>query len=135
MSTGCATWLLRPPSSSPRIAGHVVALEQDVNLAKMAKAALSSLPNVNVVNGPLVDGWAKTGPYDVILLEGATEVEPQSFCHQLKDGGRLICVQGLAPGAKAMLYRRSGAELGGRAIFDAAAALLPGFAKPPAFAF
>jgi hypothetical protein len=34
-----------------------------------------------------------------------------------------------------MLYRRSGAEAGGRAIFDASAALLPGFAKAPAFAF
>jgi hypothetical protein len=34
-----------------------------------------------------------------------------------------------------MLYRRSGDEMGGRAIFDAAAPLLPGFAKPPVFAF
>ena len=33
------------------------------------------------------------------------------------------------------VYRRSGGELGGRSIFDAAAALLPGFAKPPVFAF
>jgi protein-L-isoaspartate(D-aspartate) O-methyltransferase len=69
------------------------------------------------------------------LLEGATEVEPQIFCSQLKDGGRLLCVLGSPPGAKAMLYRRSGGEMGGRAIFDAAAPLLPGFAKPPVFAF
>jgi hypothetical protein len=34
-----------------------------------------------------------------------------------------------------MLYSRSGDELGGRAIFDANAALLPGFAKAPVFAF
>jgi hypothetical protein len=34
-----------------------------------------------------------------------------------------------------MLYRRSGSELGGRPIFDAAAAPLPGFSKKPAFAF
>ena len=85
--------------------------------------------------GRLIDGWPQGAPYDVILLEGATEVEPQALCHQLKDGGRLVCVLGAAPGAKAMLYRRSGGEVGGRAIFDAAAALLPGFAKPPAFAF
>ena len=118
-----------------RIAGHVVALEQDAALAQAAKAALSPLPNVEAVSGPLTAGWAKAGPYDVILLEGATEVEPQAFLPQLKDGGRLVCVFGVAPNAKAMLYRRSGAELGGRAIFDATAALLPGFAKPPVFAF
>jgi protein-L-isoaspartate(D-aspartate) O-methyltransferase len=133
LDVGCATGYAAAVLA--RIAGRVVALEQDANLAKSAQAVLSALPNVDVVSGPLVDGWAKAAPYDVILLEGATEVEPQSFCHQLKDGGRLVCVLGSPPGASAMLYRRSGAELGGRAIFDAAAALLPGFAKPPVFAF
>src|SRR5450432_810790 len=54
-----------------RVAGQVVALEQDAALAKAAGAALSSQPNVTVVSGPLVDGWAPAGPYDVILLEGA----------------------------------------------------------------
>jgi protein-L-isoaspartate(D-aspartate) O-methyltransferase len=118
-----------------RIAGQVVALEQDAGLAKAAKAALSALPNVSVVTGPLAAGWPQGAPYDLILLEGATEIEPQAFCSQLKDGGRLLCILGSPPGAKAMLYRRSGAELAGRAIFDAAATLLPGFTKAPAFAF
>jgi hypothetical protein len=34
-----------------------------------------------------------------------------------------------------MLYMRSGADIGGRAVFDAAAHVLPGFVRPPAFAF
>jgi hypothetical protein len=34
-----------------------------------------------------------------------------------------------------MLYRRSGEDIGERPIFDATAAVLPGFVKPPAFAF
>ena len=118
-----------------RIAAQVVALEQDEKLAQAARAALSSQPNVTVVSGPLVDGWPSAAPYDVILLEGATEIEPQAFRRQLKDGGRLVCVLGAAPGAKAMLYRRSGKEMAGRPIFDAAASVLPGFAKPPVFAF
>ncbi|MBI2716241.1 MAG: protein-L-isoaspartate O-methyltransferase [Rhizobiales bacterium] len=118
-----------------RLAGEVVALEQDAGLAKTAKAALSSLPNVTVVSGPLVEGWPQGAPYDLIVLEGATEIEPQAFLRQLKDGGRLVCVLGSGPGATAMLYRRSGDELGGRPVFSAAAAVLPGFVKPPAFAF
>ena len=118
-----------------RLAGEVVALEQDAGLAKTAKAALSSLPNVTVVSGPLVEGWPQGAPYDLIVLEGATEIEPQAFLRQLKDGGRLVCVLGSGPGAAAMLYRRSGDELGGRPVFSAAAAVLPGFVKPPAFAF
>lgn len=133
LDVGCATGYTA--ALLGRIAGQVVALEQDPGLAKTAKAALASQPNVTVVSGPLVDGWAQGGPYDLILLEGATEIEPQSLCRQLKDGGRLVCVLGSAPGAAAMLYRRSGDEFGGRPVFSAAAAVLPGFVKPKAFAF
>ena len=118
-----------------RMAEQVVALEQDAGLAKTAKAALSSLPNVTVVSGPLVEGWPTAAPYDLIVLEGATEIEPQALSRQLKDGGRLVCVLGSGPGAAAMLYRRSGDEFGGRPVFSAAASVLPGFVKPPAFAF
>jgi len=133
LDVGCATGYTA--ALLARIAGQVVALEQDPGLVKTAQAALAALSNVTVVNGPLVDGWAQGGPYDLILLEGATEIEPQAFCRQLKDGGRLVCVLGSAPGAAAMLYRRSGDEFGGRPVFNAAAAVLPGFVKPPAFAF
>ena len=133
LDVGCATGYTA--ALLARIAGQVVALEQDPGLAKTAKAALASQPNVTVVSGPLVDGWAQGGPYDLILLEGATEIEPQAFCRQLKDGGRLVCVLGSAPGAAAMLYRRSGNEFGGRPVFSATAAVLPGFVKPKAFVF
>ncbi len=133
LDVGCATGYAAAVLG--RLAAQVVALEQDAGLAKAARAALSSLPNVSVVGGPLVEGWPQAAPYDAILLEGATEIEPQAFRRQLKDGGRLVCVLGSGPGAKAMLYRRSGEEMGGRPIFDAAAAVLPGFVKPPVFAF
>lgn len=118
-----------------RIAGEVVALEQDAGFSASARDALAALPNVSVVSGPLTEGWPRAAPYDVILLEGATEVEPNGLTGQLEDGGRLVCVLGSSPGAKAMLYCRSGDDVGGRPIFDAAAAVLPGFAKRPAFAF
>lgn len=130
---GCATGYSAAVFAA--IAGQVIALEEDASLVKAAQTSLAGMANVSVVSGPLTAGWTQGAPYDVILLEGATEVEPQAFCSQLNDGGRLICVLGSAPNAKAMLYRRSGSELGGRAIFDAAAALLPGFAKTPVFAF
>jgi protein-L-isoaspartate(D-aspartate) O-methyltransferase len=117
------------------IAGQVTALEQDAGLVQAARTALAAQSNVNVATGPLTAGWPQGGPYDVVVLEGATEIVPQGFLSQLKEGGRLVCVWGSAPGAKAMLYCRSGDDLGGRPIFDATAALLPGFVKAPAFAF
>ncbi len=83
----------------------------------------------------MADGWAAGAPYDAILIDGAVESLPQAISRQLKDGGRLVCILGVSPGASAMLYRRSGHECSGRPIFDATAAPLPGFAKAPAFAF
>lgn len=117
------------------LAADVVALEQDEALVRMATKALSDVAGVTVVTGPLAAGYAGGGPYDAILIEGAVEELPDAFRAQLKDGGRLVCVMGSAPGGYAMLYRRSGQDWGGRRIFDAGAALLPGFAKAAEFAF
>ncbi len=133
LDVGCCTGYAAAILS--RIAGQVITLEQDSGLAQTARAALASRLNVSVVSGPLIAGWPQGAPYDVILLEGATEISPQGFLDQLKDGGRLVCVLGSGPGAKAMLYYRSGEELGGRPIFDASATVLPGFGKVPIFAF
>ncbi len=118
-----------------RVAGEVVALEQDAALIARARAALAGAANVSVVAGPLSEGWAQGAPYDAILMEGATEIAPETLLRQLKAGGRLVCVLGAGPGAKATLFRRAGAEVGSRPLFDAGAPLLPGFVKPPAFAF
>jgi len=133
LDVGCATGYAAAVLA--QIAGEVVALEEDAGLAAMAQKALTGLPNVSVVSGALTAGWPAGAPYDVILLEGSTEVEPHAFCTQLKDGGRLVCVLGSGPDTKAMLYRRSGGEMGGRPIFDARATVLPGFRKTPVFAF
>ena len=131
LDVGCATGY--GAAVLTRIAGQIVGLEQQPGLVNAE--ALAGLPNLTLASGPLTEGYAEGGPYDAIVMEGATEFAPQALFHQLKDGGRLVCVLGGGPGAKAMLYRRSGQETGGRPIFDAAAPVLPGFVKPPAFAF
>jgi protein-L-isoaspartate(D-aspartate) O-methyltransferase len=133
LDVGCATGYTAAVLA--RIAGQVVALEQDSGFTNTASEALAPLHNVTVVSGSLAQGWPQGSPYDAVVLEGATEIVPDALCRQLKDGGRLVCVLGSGPGSKAMLYRRSGSDVGGRAIFDATAALLPGFAKTPVFAF
>ena len=133
LDVGCATGY--GAAVLARVAGQVIALEQDADLARAARSELAGQPNATVVSGALTAGWPQGSPYDAIVLEGATEVPPETFLSQIKEGGRLVCVLGSGPGSKAMLYCRSGDELGGRPIFDATAAVLPGFAKTPVFAF
>lgn len=118
-----------------RVAAQVTALEENTELAAQAGAALAGEKNVEVVWGPLADGYTAAAPYNVIVMQGATEVEPESLLRQLSDGGRLVCILGGDASAKAMLYTRSGEDVGRRPVFDASAGVLPGFAKPPAFAF
>lgn len=120
-----------------RLARTVVALEEDVSLARSAKENLYALgiSNVSAETAPLAAGYAARAPYDVILLQGATEVEPQTLFQQLRDGGRLVCVRGGSAAGKAMVYRRAGEDVSGWPVFDATAAVLPGFTATPAFVF
>lgn len=120
-----------------RLAGSVVALEQDAGIAATAKQALSAAgaAGVTVVTGPLTDGWPSGGPYDFILLNGASEVTPDSYAGQLKPDGRLACIYRPGPAGKAMIYRAIEGRLVGRPIFEASAPVLPGFTAPKAFVF
>jgi protein-L-isoaspartate(D-aspartate) O-methyltransferase len=115
----------------------VVALEEDAALAKFAADALAAAgtPGIMGVTGPLAAGWPKEAPYDVILLNGSTEIAPQALLDQLGEAGRFVAIVGQAPIGKGTIYRRSGTHVSAFAGFDAVAPLLPGFAKPPAFAF
>jgi protein-L-isoaspartate(D-aspartate) O-methyltransferase len=121
-----------------RLAGSVVALEQDATLARQAGETLAAIDGggrIAVVNGPLSAGWPAAAPYDLILLNGTTEIVPETLGRQLKPDGRLACIFGQAPSRKAMIYRLIEGQLVGRPVFDAAALLLPGFAAPAAFVF
>jgi protein-L-isoaspartate(D-aspartate) O-methyltransferase len=133
LDVGCATGY--SAALLARLAAQVTALEENPDLGRMAREALAGEKNVEVVSGPLIDGWTAAAPYDVIVLDGATEVEPESLLRQLGDCGRLVCVLGGDPAAKAMLYVRSGDDIGARPIFDASIPVLPGFAKTPVFVF
>ena len=135
LDVGCATGY--SAAILGRLAGSVTALEQDATLARHARENLATAQqsNVEVVTGPLVAGWAANGPYDVILLDGATEVAPEALFGQLKEGGRMVAVVGRTPNGRAMLYRCASGDVTGWPVFDAAAPTLPGFAAVPGFVF
>jgi protein-L-isoaspartate(D-aspartate) O-methyltransferase len=127
-----------------RLVGAVLALEEDPELVEAAQAAFRRLgiAKVTQVTGRLTGGWPAATPYDVILVEGGVEIIPEALFAQLSEGGRIVTVKYDATGVRleglmgrAMLFRSVGGEVGGRALFDATAPLLPGFSKAPTFAF
>ncbi len=120
-----------------RLAGSVIALEEDPALAAAAGENLKAMGGgkVEVVKGPLAQGFAPRTPYDLVFIDGASEIEPRSLFDQIKDQGRLIAVVGRPPAARAVLYRSVGGDVSGWPVFDASAPILPGFAAPAEFVF
>jgi protein-L-isoaspartate(D-aspartate) O-methyltransferase len=132
---GCATGY--SAALIARLGASVVALEEDPELAAQAKAALASVgaTNVEVVTGSLAAGWPAGGPYDVIFLDGATEIPPDTLGGQLKPDGCAIGVYRPTAASKATIFHFVEGHMVGRPAFDAAARVLPGFAAPPQFVF
>jgi protein-L-isoaspartate(D-aspartate) O-methyltransferase len=116
--------------------GPVSATESDPALAAKATAALAQIGcgNVTVKTATAAEGDA-AGPFDVIVLDGATEIVPDRLFAQLSDGGRLVGVFAASQPARATIVTSSHGDFGHRALFDATAPVLPGLERLPAFVF
>lgn len=73
--------------------------------------------------------------FDVVLVSGACETAPEALFGLLRQGGRLIAIEGIGRSARVKLYQKSGETVTGRPVFDAAAPALSEFRRPPAFVF
>ena len=122
-----------------RIVKAVGAVESDATLAAAAGSTIKELGlgNVEQKVGSPEAGAAASGPYDVILIEGAVRQVPSAILDQLADGGRMATIVAGPPGAlgTAQLFVKEGGVTSGRPLFDAGTPALPGFAPPPRFTF
>jgi len=117
-----------------RLAGYVVAVEEDPRLAAAARENLAGT-SVELVEGPLAQGHAAGAPYDFILIDGAVEFVPDALISQLVDGGRMAAAILDNGVTRISLGRRAGEGFGIVPITDSASAILPGFVRPRAFTF
>ena len=118
------------------LAEFVVALEDDADRAAEAQGNLSDagIDNAAVMTGPLTDGVAKSGPYDVMVIHGGVEVVPEALTDQLREGGRIaaLFVQG-ALGTVRIGLKTDG-RVNWRDAFNAGAPVIAGFRRTAAFA-
>ena len=121
------------------LAAHVVALENDPArvIAIGTGCAALGIVNVTAVNGDLTKGAPDSGPYDVIIVNGAVETGWMALLAQLADKGRMIVIRN-HPGrsdGQVLRFERHGAAIGERVLFETCADVLEGFAAAPSFAF
>jgi protein-L-isoaspartate(D-aspartate) O-methyltransferase len=119
-----------------QLASRVTATESESSLAAMATQCLAKAGSPCAVRpAGAADGEPSNAPYDVIILDGATEIIPDRLYRQLRDGGRLVGVFAANKPARAEIVTHSHADFGNRTLFDATAPVLPGLERVPAFVF
>ena len=68
----------------------VVALEENEDLLRLARATVPEVvadlqaPGVQIVSGPLAEGWPAGAPYDLVFVEGGFEQVPAAIAAQLR---------------------------------------------------
>lgn len=120
-----------------RLATTVIALEEDEAMVESAGEIWQELGVDNAVSvcGPLNEGQAKQGPFNVIFINGCLADLPASLLEQLTEGGRLVCMQWVDGTPKAHIYTAMGDSISGRAAFDMTAPRLTAFDPAPSFEF
>lgn len=119
-----------------KLSSNVTALESDPALASQAQENLAAagVSNVTIEIGALEAGCAKQGPFDAIVVSGSVARVPAALLDQIKDGGRLVVVEGGERLGAARLYLKSGRSVSSRFAFNASLKPLPGFAQAAVFA-
>jgi protein-L-isoaspartate(D-aspartate) O-methyltransferase len=120
----------------------VVALEENQELSRIARAALADLaelPPVELVSGPLASGWPAGAPYGLVFIDGGFAQLPAAIAGQLDpESGRLVGVRIQAGRVgQAVLGERVGPApaISLRPVFDCATPVLPGLRCEPGFVF
>ncbi|MEM8822235.1 MAG: protein-L-isoaspartate O-methyltransferase [Pseudomonadota bacterium] len=123
-----------------RMADSVVMVEEEAGLASEAETTLvaQNVLNAAVLTAPLVEGAAKAGPFDVILIEGGVETVPAALLGQLHEGARIAAI--FMDGALGevrighSIADADGPTVAWRFEFNAGAPVLPGFSHTRNFA-
>ena len=88
-----------------------------------------------MVVGPLDSGAAALGPFDLIVVEGAFGVFPDSLLALLANPGRLVGIDASSAQSQAVMYEKAGGAISRRTLFETKADLLDGFQPGVSFAF
>jgi protein-L-isoaspartate(D-aspartate) O-methyltransferase len=121
-----------------RCGAAVIALEEDPRLTEVAEPMLAeTAPAVQLVRGPLREGWSSTAPYDLVVIEGAVRAFPAAIEQQVKtEGGRLVGILAReGRGGGGVLAEPSQGHLRAQIVFDCATPLLTPLLTPPGFMF
>ena len=130
-------WLLRPRDVAKALQA-LKPLAGERALAIAAPYAGAVLAQMGLAVTSLDLGALKappTGPFDVIVCEGAVAAPPPAWLEALAPGGRLAVVVRDGPVGRLRLYLKSEGDLGWREAFDCTPPMMAGFEAEIRFSF
>ena len=126
------------PALLSQIGVRIIALDSEESLTQKAERLSQdlNLSSIEVVLGPLTEGWEQEAPYDKVIIEGCIDVIPDSLMLQLKEGGVLVTLKHhKGRGMKAVKYVKKEGVFTEILLFDAFAPRLEAFRKRRLFIF
>ena len=124
---------MMPPTPLARLLSAAAPLPGEralvIGAAPGYAAALLEAIGLTVAQGEPV------GPVDLILLEGAIEVLPETLAAVVVEGGRIATALVIDGVARLSIGRKVAGVIGWTHFADSEVAPLPGFSRPPAFSF
>lgn len=117
-----------------KMGAKVTALENDAASVQLARSQ-SGRYGFSLVEGAVDRAPSGLGPFDVIIINGVTEVEPDALLHSLTEKGRLVAIFGKGPATFIRVTRRSGREFGQTRIANASGPVLAEFRRAAEFVF
>lgn len=126
------------PALLSHMGAQVLALESETSLSQEAERIIQelNLSSIEIVLGPLEEGWKAEAPYDKMFIEGSIEFIPETLAKQLKKGGIIATLKRTKEGSvKAFLYIKEEVTFTEICLFDAFAPLLKTFKKEKSFIF
>lgn len=118
-----------------KMAEAVIAVEENTEMAAKAEEtfAETGIDNAVVITAKLSEGAPKHGPYEVIIIQGAVELVPDTILDQLKEGGKIACLFMQDQVGVCRIGYKSGGQITWRDVFNASAPVLPEFAAETVF--
>ena len=119
-------------------AAQVYSVEIKASLAAFGQANIArhGVDNVSLEVGDGARGYAKWGPYDVVVLTGSTPLLPRAVLDSLAPGGRAFAVVGEAPAMTAKIVTCTApGEFRSAELFEILLAPLAHCERPSRFTF
>jgi protein-L-isoaspartate(D-aspartate) O-methyltransferase len=126
------------PAILGQLDSRVFALDSDESFTTEAEQIINDLqlPTVEVILGPLAEGWEQEAPFDKILIEGCVERLPKSLITQLKEEGEIVTIKSKGDqGMQAVKLIKKKGALTEIPLFDAFAPRLKAFRFATRFVF